>query len=344
MTIKNSLLGCALCLLILGMAASVTVLPSNASSSQIPDIEKADCACSHEIQTSIEANMAENLASLSVTGSGIGCFDRTFSGMVYILPSGASTLKWTQLYGDRIYFYARSNLEEYANHLEKDFRIIAAKYQFVIIVVPAEDSPQYYRNLGLIDAIAMRNNLRVMFAIFPKEKYGPEWSYLTPGTAMHKLVLSNMKFMSGLARTWAIGVWYGWKERKRSTPLKEIDAFQKSLPEDVRRIYWVWVDDVYVAQVLPIRDLGVPVVTELYNRRYISKYGGAFQRQMIVTGFWGAQTAADWVSGIRGLLSHVSCAQVEPRLLGVWIFYDANDGSNEQLGAYVGGDLANPLV
>ncbi len=282
----------------------------------------------------------------TISGSGLACYNTSFAGMVYILPSSASTQYWYQKYGDRLYFYVHANLEDYRTAITYDFNIIAKRYRLVIIVVPADDLPSYYQNLRIMDELAVKSSLRILYGIFPKEKYGAETDYLTPKTAMHTLVLDNMRLMSQLRATFGVGVWYGW--RGRLIP-QDIRSFHASLPQDIRRFYLTWIDSQFVARMvdrgLPgiAKELDIQVATELYSNREISRYAGTFHRQIVITGLEDCVSASDWRSAIRDLLSKTSCTLVEPRVFAAWIFWDQDDGSRENLTAYINGELQNPF-
>ena len=286
-------------------------------------------------------------AEMAITsGSGLSCFDSSFAGIVYILPSSACILSWYQKYGDRIYFYVYADLEGYRVAIGNDFNVIASRYNFVIIVVPAEDVPRYYQNLRILDSLAGNANLRILYAIFPNEKYGIETDYLIPGTSMHRLVLDNMLFMSQLTTTFGIAVWYGW--RGNLVP-EDIRKFHASLPDNLKTLYLTWMDEEFVPTMvrkgLPkvAKELNIQVVTELYSRKDVGNYAGSFYRQIVVSGIEDATSASNWRSEVRALLSKASGTLIEPRLFGAWIFYDINDGAREWYRAYIDGALESPF-
>jgi len=309
----------------------------------IPLIVSAFLSAASQTQS---ISFTSNVEAATTSGSGLACYNTSFAGMVYILPSSASTPYWYQKYGDRLYFYVYANLEDYRTAITNDFNIIAKRYRLVIIVVPADDLPRYYQNLRIMDELAAKSNLRILYGIFPREKYGAETDYLTPKTAMHTLVLDNMRFMSQLRTTFGVGIWYGW--RGRLIP-EDIRSFHASLPQDIKRFYLTWIDSQFVARMvergLPgiAKELDIHVVTELYSDRQISRYADSFHRQIIITGLEDCVSASDWRSAIRALLSKTSCKLVEPRVFAAWIFWDRDDGCGQNLTAYINGELQSPF-
>jgi len=267
--------------------------------------------------------------------AGAGCaWSPAISGEVraiaYILPSGASTPLWRERYGDRIYFYSHANLSAYRGLIERDFRVISLAYNTLIVVIPADDTQLYFSNLRLVDELARRAGLRVMWAIFPKWKYGPEPDYLTPGSPMNRLVLRVMEFLAGLNSTWRVAVWYGWSDRRDP---EDVVRFYGSLPDGLKRVYAAWLDQPYAEVARGLARYNPPflVVTELYSEAAISAYSGLLERQMVVTGYYGARSPEEWLSGIARKLQLVRGVG---RYLGIWIFYDLNDGSGEEYAAY----------
>ena len=259
-------------------------------------------------------------------------------GIVYILPSEACTSTWAEKYGDRIYFYVYANLSNYEEEIGRDFSAIREFYDTVIIVIPAEDTQLFYHNLAVVDRVARRCSLRLMWAIFPKWKYGAEEDYLEPGTAMNKLVVGLMEYLSSLDSTWKIAVWYGWKNRLNH---EDIVNFYNSLPDDLKKFYAAWIDEGYapVLDGLSGENPEFLVVTELYDPEYIIKYSGKLPWQMVITGFYGAHSPEEWLNGICGKLSLIK----NPLAVGIWIFYDRGDGHGEEYGAYFPGrGLADP--
>jgi len=287
-----------------------------------------------------------DVEAATTSSNGLAYYNTSFAGMVYVLPSSASTPYWYQQYGDRIYFYVYANLEDYRTAITSDFNIIAKRYRLIIIVVPADDLPSYYQNLRIMNELAAKSNLRILYGIFPKEKYGAETDYLTPRTAMHALVLDNMRFMSQLRTTYGVGIWYGW--RQRLIP-EDIRSFHASLPQDIKRFYLTWIDSQFVARMvdrgLPgiAKELDIQVVTELYDDRQISRCASSFYKQIVVAGLEDCVSASEWRSAIRALLSKTSCTLVEPRVFAAWIFWDRNDGCDQNLTAYIGGELQSPF-
>ncbi len=264
-----------------------------------------------------------------------------YSGIVYILPSSL-THRHHSL-GDRIYFYAKSDLREYEDFLRRDLSLISSQYNFIIPVVPLSDSQLFRRNALLLDELASLNGIGVLYAIFPKCDYGPEEDYLKPGTRVNGALMSVAGFLSNLSSTVGVAVWYGWKDRKMD-PL-ELRNFYSSVPRNVR--LWIWLDEEFVEEALVsgvvkvIDELNVTLVTELYSPLMLASYYNLTRRQMIVTGYWNASSPNEWVDGMRRKLELI---RGSGRMLGVWIFWDENDGSGEAYRAYVGGELRNPLA
>lgn len=265
------------------------------------------------------------------TGASAGCtVPPGVRAIAYILPSGACTPEWRERYGDRIYFYVYANLSAYRSYVEEDFRAISMVYNTVIIVVPADDTELYYSNLKLLDSIAAEQGLRIMWALLPKWKYGAEREYLVPGTRMNRLVLSVMDFLSQLNSTWRIAVWYGWIDRMVAD---DVLSFYNSLPDRLKPLYAAWIDQpfVRVAVDLAAKDPPFLVVTELYSEDALSAYSNLLPCQMVVTGYHGARTPKEWLEGISRKLQLVRGAD---RAIGVWIFYDINDGHGEEYAAF----------
>jgi len=249
--------------------------------------------------------------------------------VVYILPSRACTPFWRERYGDRIYFYAYANLSEYMGVVEEDFEALSLVYNTVIVIVPAEDTPLYLGNLKVVDELASRHGLRVLWAIFPKWKYGPEEDYLKPGTGMNRLVLQVMSYLSKLNSTWKIAVWYGWRHRASAGDLLD---FYSTLPEALKPFYAAWIDQPYVevARALAEHEPPFLVVTELYSEEALAVYSGLFQRQLVVTGYQGAGSPEEWLRGITRKLGLVRGGEG----VGIWAFYDIGDGHGESYAAY----------
>ncbi|RSN68721.1 hypothetical protein D9Q81_05220 [Candidatus Korarchaeum cryptofilum] len=264
----------------------------------------------------------------------------SFCGIVYILPSKASSPKWQREYGDRTYFYVKENLSKYKGLIDEDLKVISsAGYNFIILVIPLDDEPTFLRNLELMDELARERGLGILYAIFPKEKYGREWDYLSKGSSVNSALLKLMNFLSNLKSTQGIAVWYGW-EGRRFDP-SEIREFYLSLPERMRSIYWVWLDDAYVLEAVKAGlPEDTPVVTELYDPLELALYSGAFKRQIVVTGVWNADSSASWLGRMREKLG----LGASGRIVGVWIFDDTNDGFGEKYRAYINGELSSPIT
>ena len=243
--------------------------------------------------TSVEPSRNWGMAYLDAVKEVVENFTKQLEikarGIVYVLPSNASTPFWKERYGDRCYFYVYANLSDYKDAISEDFFIIRKYYDTVIVVIPADDTSLFHHNLAVVDKIAQENSLRLMWAIFPKWKYGAEEDYLKPGTPMNKLVIELMAYLSSLNSTWKIGVWYGWQYRLNYT---DIIDFYTSLPENLRKLYAAWIDEPY-APILENLSRVKPeflVVTELYSFEAIIKYSGKVSWQMIITGFYRAKT------------------------------------------------------
>ncbi len=263
----------------------------------------------------------------------------TFCGIVYILPSKASSPKWQREYGDRIYFYVKENLSKYIKLIDEDLKIISsAGYNFVILLIPLDNDPQFLRNLELMDELARERGLGIFYAILPKEKYGREWDYLSKGSRVNSALLKFMNFLSDLKSTQGIAVWYGWKDRRFDPG--EIREFYLSLPERIKRIYWVWLDEAYVVEAVRAGlPYDTPVVTELYDPLRLALYIRAFEKQIVVTGIWDAESSSSWSERMREKLG----LGASGRIVGVWIFDDTNDGSGEKYRAYINGKLSSPM-
>ncbi len=258
----------------------------------------------------------------------------TVSGEVkaiaYILPSKASKPVWKERYGDRIYFYVYANLSEYVDLIDEDFNVISKVYNTVIIVIPADDTELFRANLALLNTIARNHGLKILWAIFPKWKYGSEDDYLEPGMPMNRLVLDVLRYLTRLNSTWKVAIWYGWSNR--ASP-DDVVSFYESLPSDLKLLYACWLDQPYaeVAKGLAQKRVDFLVITELYSEAAISAYSGLLERQMIVTGYYGAENPEEWLSGISRKISLIKGVG---RYLGIWIFYDVNDGQGERYAAY----------
>ncbi|RSN77394.1 MAG: hypothetical protein DSO07_03015 [Thermoproteota archaeon] len=262
-----------------------------------------------------------------------------FGGIVYILPSKASSPKWQKEYGDRIYFYVKENLSRYAKLIDDDLKIISsAGYNFIILLIPLDDDPLFLKNLELMDELAWSRRLGILYAILPKWKYGEEWNYLLRGSSANSAIMKLMNFLSNLRSTQGIAVWYGWKDRKFDP--REIKEFYLSLPERLRSIYWVWLDEAYVVEAVKAGLYSnMSVVTELYDPLRLALYNRVFEKQIIVTGIWDAESSASWAERMREKLG----LGASRRIVGVWIFDDTNDGFGEKYRAYINGELSSPV-
>lgn len=287
----------------------------------------------------IEPSEENGIRYLDAVLEAVGEYERRqrgLRGIVYILPSGACTDAWERRYGDRIYFYVHANLSDYRDMIERDFSLISENYDTVIVIIPADDTELFLHNLKVISDIASEHSLRVLWGIFPKEKYGIEESYLRSGTAMNELVIELMEYLSSLDSTWKVAVWYGWEGRQ---DYREILHFYRNLPEDLKEGFAIWLDEEYASVLngLATVEPGFFVVTELYSGEEIARYSGRFERQVVITGH-EAGSAGDWLKGICPLLRSIRTSYV-----GIWMFYDRGDGSGESYGAYFPGEgLADP--
>lgn len=272
----------------------------------------------------------ENLTKIIEEYGGQTAAEKEVRAIAYILPSKACSSRWKEIYGDRIYFYVYANLSEYAGYIDEDFKVISSVYNTVIVFIPGEDTSEFYSNLGVLDSLATKNNLKVLWTILPKWKYGAESDYLYPNTQMNALVLNLMGFLSTLNSTWKIAVWYGWNDR--CDPY-DIYRFYQSLPADLKTLYAVWIDQPFVACTKGLSSRNPPflVVTELYSESSLRDFSNLYKHQMIVTGYSGARTPEEWLERVSWKLSFVKGVD---RLLGFWVFYDINDGHGEQYAAF----------
>ncbi len=257
--------------------------------------------------------------------------------IVYILPYEKCSNYWASVYGDRIYYYVYGNVTEDRTAIEKDFEVIRKVYDTVIIVIPADDTKLYFQNMKAMDEMASEKNLRVIYAIFPKEKYGEEDSYIENGSKMHALLLRDMEFLSALNATYKIAVWYGWTYR---CDAKDIFNFYNTLPSSLKSMYAVWLDEEYADKIRNVYLYGVPhdilFITEAYDKEEIARYSCLYYNQMLVTGYEGASSWREWKENIEDMLSVCKCSKI-----GIWIFYDIGDGAGEEYAAFIDGKLAN---
>jgi len=270
------------------------------------------------------------------------------SGIVYILPSEASTPYWKRQYGDRVHFYAHANVSEYKNSILKDLDVISQSYRFIILGVPLEDTELFYHNLKQMATWAEEKGLEILYQFFPKWKFGPEWMYLNVGSQAHTVMIRNIRFLANFKSTYGISVWYGWRDRPAD--VDEIARFYNSLPKELGEKYIVWVDQPFVEKVV---EAGLPqladklnlrVATELYSPVHLALYGSTFRRQIVVTGYEDAESVDEWRTSMERKLDYLlppKSGDFEPRRLGVWIFWDENDGHGEKLRAYINGELGN---
>jgi len=270
-------------------------------------------------------------------------FFPSFKGMVYILPPSVSSDFWARNYGDRIYYYAKRDISQDIAFIDQDFEKIASIYQVVIPVVPADDTDVYFENLRLLNQVAGSHGLRVIYAIFPGEKYGEEPDYLKPGSPMNRLLIKDMKFLASLPFTYRIAIWFGWKEDV--SPARLV-SFSRSLPVFLRPYYAVWLDEEYVEDARRAMDKGLTptttVITEIYDPDDMARVSGLYPDQIVITGYSGARNLEEWRRGIERLLSRCRAWKV-----GIWIYSDSSDGSGEKLSALINGELSDfyfPLI
>ncbi len=261
----------------------------------------------------------------------------TEKDLVYILPYDICSDYWSKTYGDRIYYYVYENISEDQDYINKDFKYISSFYDKIIIVIPADDTPQFFWNMQIINRIAGENNLDVIYAIFPKEKYGREDTYLDNNTKMHQLVIQDMEFLSGLSNTNKIAIWYGWSYR--SNP-KDIVDFYYSLPSKTRDFYAIWLDEEYTDRLTEIYKKGLPkdilIITEAYSRNLIDRISNLYVNQLLITGYEDAKSIEDWHNHIEDLLSVCKTNKI-----GIWIYYDKKDGYGENYAAYIDNRLTS---
>jgi hypothetical protein len=290
-----------------------------------------------------------NVASPGQTLAPIHPYD---SGIVYILPSRASTPFWLERYGYRDAFYSHANLSDYKTDILSDLLIISQRYRFIIHILPLDDTTLYYYNIRLMDSMAAQTHLRIFYAFFPKWKYGAEWNYLTIGSQAHSKMIYDMQYVENLNSTSAIAIWYGWRDH--ASEVSELRWFYEALPPGLKQRYWIWVDQPFNEGLLKAglpefaNQFNIGVVTELYDPELLSTRGMIFSRQMVVTGVNGASSTSQWLVTISKRLyqlSHMILLEAfEPRRLGVWIFWDENDGVGEKFSAYINGALMNPVL
>ncbi len=266
-----------------------------------------------------------------------------FKAIVYILPPAVSSDFWTRNYGDRIYYYAKRDISRDIAFIDQDFERISSIYQVVIPVVPADDTEVYLENLRLLNQVAGSHGLRVIYAIFPGEKYGKEQDYLTPDSPMYRLVLRDMEFLAALPFTYKIAIWFGWKENVSPGRLV---FFSRSLPGFLKPYYAIWLDEEYVGEARKAMDKGLSpnttVITEIYNYDDMARVSALYPDQIVITGYSGARNLKEWRNGIEHLLSLCRTWKV-----GIWIYSDRNDGSGEEFSAFINGELTNfylPLI
>lgn len=274
------------------------------------------------------------------------------SGIVYMLPSGVSTPYWMSAYGDRTEFYVHSNISLQKAGIMNDFDIISKKYRFIVRILPVDDSDFSHYNLQLMDSWAAQKNLKILYGFFPKSKYGPEPSYLNSSSTIHERLIGDMQYVAKLSSTAAVAVWYGWS--RAPFDVQAIHNFYTSLPKDLQSVYCIWLDSGFVIDAvkagLPklVDPLNITVVTELYSADLLSQYGFAFKHQIIVSGVSGTNSILQWETQLDQILASVhatgNSADYSLRKLVVWIFWDRNDGSNEQFTAYLNGELRNPIL
>ena len=252
-------------------------------------------------------------------------------GVVYLLPSKASSPYWREKYGDRIMFYAYANLSLYEEYIEMDFRLISKVYNLVILVVPLSSSSLYFRNLRLVNEIANRSNLKLMWVLLLKRECKDGEECLAPGFKAGKMVLAVMEYLTSLKCTWRVSV------QIEGAEARDILEFYSSLPENLRSICAVWISEHLVEEMVELcknLDPDILVVTELYSKHCISRYSNIFEKQMVVTGYQGAREPVEW---LREIAEKLSLIEGRGRLLAIRAFYDINDGHGERYACYFPG-------
>jgi len=257
--------------------------------------------------------------------------------IVYILPYEKCSDYWTKTYGDRIYYYVYENISEDREAIEKDFSIIATIYNNVILIIPAEDTQLYFKNMATMNEIARENGLQIIYAIFPGEKYGDEDTYLENGSKMHNLVIQDMQYLASMSTTYKIAIWYGWTYRCNAV---DIINFYRSLPNEIKEKYAVWLDEEYAERVRGVYLYNLPYdvlfITEAYDKEEIASYSCLYYNQMLVTGYEGASSLEEWRYNIENMLSACRCGNI-----GIWMFYDIGDGAGEEYAAFINGSLSD---
>jgi len=262
-----------------------------------------------------------------------------FYGMIYILPYKVVTCQvpslhcgdyWARTFGDRTYFYVYEDLGNYQQYIDEDFSIISTYYDTVVVIIPADDTEQYKSNLAIVNNIARNHNLKILWGIFPKWKYGPEYTYLDVGSAQYNLVVSVMQYLATLSQTYKIGLWYGWSNR---CSYSDIETFYNSLPDNLKRLYALWLDEPFVKVLysdLVNHNVEYFVVTELYTYDVQSTYTGKLRNQVVVTGFSDSQNLSQWYFEVCKRVKAIKCCPA----IAIWIFYDKGDGTGEKLACY----------
>lgn len=273
------------------------------------------------------------------------------SGIVYILPSGASTPYWKQTCGIRECFYAYANVSDYESEIVSDLAVITERYRFLILILTMDDGPQFYYNLKKMDSWAMEQRLKIFYTVNPKWAFGPEEEYLNIGSAVYRVLVKNYEFLANLSSTFAVSTGYGWPGR--AFVPAEIERFYESLPTELKMKYVLWLDQSYVLQAKnvgfpPVASrMNITVVTELYYPDYVALLGSLFEKQIVVSGYYNASSAAEWRRGIERKIDRIlvpATAKVEDRRLGIWMFWDVDDGNGELYRTYINGTLENPLL
>lgn len=281
---------------------------------------------------------------------GLGQFSHSNSGIVYMLPHGDSSPRWHNKYGGRIQFYAHAKLDNYRESMLSDFEEIGQDYSYIILPIPLNDTDRYYQNLENVSKWAQNKNIEVLYTFHPKWKFGKEPNYLHQDTKAFEAMIKVMRLLAEFDSTKGIATWYGWPGREFYE--SEIETFYDSLPEKVRKKYYLWLDQAYVEQAVEdsfpkiADDLDMRVITELYSNLSLALYGDRFDEQIIVSGYYGEESVEDWQEKIRRRLSFVLKNRerdTKPKGLGVWTFWDVNDGFGERYRAYINGELVNPF-
>jgi len=218
------------------------------------------------------------------------------------------------------YFFPKEQIQ-----IDFDFGKISEIFNTIIIILPAEDTKLYFNNLNIINKIAQKHNLKVIYGIFPNEKYGNEKTYLIPGKKMYNLVLKDMEYMSKLTNTSKTALWFGWSPS--INPQKEL-IFYNSLPKSLKKYYAIWLDEEYRKTLLSFKDKlkDVLFITEWYQKT--KKIDGLYYKQLIISGISDVKTPNSWLEYFKELTKGFD---YKTRDFGFWEYNNKKDGSGEDL-------------